>query len=204
MFDLDQSIANWRRQMIAAGIQTPAPLEELESHLREDIERRLRSGAAVADAFALATRQLGYPEILIGEFAKIGIPERQQMKKSLMILVALFGMVFGLAMILPALGQWHRNGVLRDAWPLVIGPALVIAGGLVSLYGIKTRKEARGRGLIALAIIAAGSFYVIPFFMAFFESRNTDVFGWIFCAALATASLAFFGKCFQFNRRVSA
>ncbi len=31
MFDLENAIADWRRQMLAAGIQTPVPLEELES-----------------------------------------------------------------------------------------------------------------------------------------------------------------------------
>lgn len=35
MFDLEQSIAEWRRQMLAAGIKTPVPLEDLEIHLRE-------------------------------------------------------------------------------------------------------------------------------------------------------------------------
>ena len=36
--DLESLIANWRREMLAAGIKTPVPLEELESHLREDID----------------------------------------------------------------------------------------------------------------------------------------------------------------------
>jgi hypothetical protein len=39
MFDLEQSIATWRRQMLDAGIKAPVPLEELESHLRDDIEQ---------------------------------------------------------------------------------------------------------------------------------------------------------------------
>ena len=39
MFDLEQSITNWRKQMLAAGIKSPVPLEELEIHLREEIER---------------------------------------------------------------------------------------------------------------------------------------------------------------------
>ena len=37
MFGLEQAIADWRQQMLAAGIKTPVPLEELEIHLREDI-----------------------------------------------------------------------------------------------------------------------------------------------------------------------
>ena len=44
MFDLEQSIGKWRRQMLAAGIKTPVPLEELEIHLREEIERQIKSG----------------------------------------------------------------------------------------------------------------------------------------------------------------
>jgi hypothetical protein len=30
--------------MLAAGIETPLPLEELEIHLREEIERQVKSG----------------------------------------------------------------------------------------------------------------------------------------------------------------
>ena len=37
MFNLEQAIAEWRQQMLATGIQTPVPLEELEIHLREEI-----------------------------------------------------------------------------------------------------------------------------------------------------------------------
>ncbi len=37
MFNLEQSIAEWRQQMLAAGPKNPTPLNELESHLREDM-----------------------------------------------------------------------------------------------------------------------------------------------------------------------
>ena len=41
MFNLEAAIADWRRQMLAAGIKAPVPLEELESHMREDVENQL-------------------------------------------------------------------------------------------------------------------------------------------------------------------
>jgi hypothetical protein len=44
MFNLEQSIIEWRKQMLAAGIKTPVPLDELEIHLREEIERQMASG----------------------------------------------------------------------------------------------------------------------------------------------------------------
>ena len=59
MFDLEKSIADWRRQMLAAGIKTPVPLEELESHLREDIERQMKSGLSAQQAFEIAVKKIG-------------------------------------------------------------------------------------------------------------------------------------------------
>ncbi len=45
MFNLEQAIADWRRQMLAVGIKTPVPLEELEIHLRDEIEELGEDGA---------------------------------------------------------------------------------------------------------------------------------------------------------------
>jgi hypothetical protein len=78
MFNLEQSITDWRRQMLAAGIKTPVPLEELESHLREEIERQMKTGLNPQDAFTSAVQKIGQAGILKTEFAKAGgiIPER--------------------------------------------------------------------------------------------------------------------------------
>ena len=38
MFDLDHAIRQWRRQMANDGVRRPEALDELESHLREEIE----------------------------------------------------------------------------------------------------------------------------------------------------------------------
>jgi hypothetical protein len=72
MFDLEKSIADWRLQMRVAGLKTAVPLEELELHLREDIDRLIESGLGEKAAFELATRQLGQPQILKSEFKKNG------------------------------------------------------------------------------------------------------------------------------------
>src|SRR6516162_2289732 len=83
MFNLEQSIAEWRRQMLAAGIKTPVPLEELESHLRQDIGHRIRSGTTVEQAFALAVNQIGSGNKLQAEFGKVEDARRMQLKESL-------------------------------------------------------------------------------------------------------------------------
>ena len=40
MFDLERAVSEWRKRMMAAGIESPAPLQELELHLRDEIEHR--------------------------------------------------------------------------------------------------------------------------------------------------------------------
>jgi len=71
MFDFEQAIVDWRKQMLAAGIKAPVPLDELESHLREDIERETKSGSGDEKAFEAALLRLGQSSLLKAEFAKI-------------------------------------------------------------------------------------------------------------------------------------
>ena len=79
MFDLKKSINDWRLQMLAAGIKDPAPLDELELHLREEIERLVESGLDEPTAFTTAVKNLGPAQSLRDEFKKVkAIPSRRQ------------------------------------------------------------------------------------------------------------------------------
>lgn len=69
MFDLAHAIADWRRNLNDAGVNAPAVLDELESHLRDDMDAQLRSGLAPLDAFNVAARRVGDARILKHEFA---------------------------------------------------------------------------------------------------------------------------------------
>ena len=68
MFNIESAIAEWRQQMLAAGIESPAPLNELESHLREEIGRQMQSGLDEQQAFEAATALMGQPGTLKLEF----------------------------------------------------------------------------------------------------------------------------------------
>jgi hypothetical protein len=80
MFNLEQSITEWRRQMLAAGIEMPA-LEELESHLRDEIEQQMKSGINAQQAFEAALGQIGRADILKNEFAKASIPIHERLRQ---------------------------------------------------------------------------------------------------------------------------
>ena len=117
MFDLEQSITEWRRQMIAAGIKTPVPLEELESHLREEIEQQMKSGSNERQAFETAMAQIGQAKPLKMEFKKIDAENwnRPLAWSAWALFVASF--------FLPALGDdapgWKCAGISATAvfWP---------------------------------------------------------------------------------------
>ena len=70
MFNLEQAVIEWRQQMLAAGIKTPVPLEELEIHLREEIEQQSKTGLDERQAFEIAVQQIGPREVLRSEFSK--------------------------------------------------------------------------------------------------------------------------------------
>ena len=68
MPDLEQQFAEWRRQMAAGGIKSSAVLDELESHLREDVERQLRAGLDAQQVFEIAVQRIGQASTLKTEF----------------------------------------------------------------------------------------------------------------------------------------
>jgi hypothetical protein len=70
MFDLESQIRGWRSDLAAAMGNVPEPLDELESHLRDDIDRRIQLGADAQSAFEAARAQLGEAGRLAQEFAK--------------------------------------------------------------------------------------------------------------------------------------
>ena len=71
MFDIEKAISNWRGEMTARGINAPDILDELESHLRDEIASRINSGCGEENAFHAAVRNIGEGTALQAEFAKI-------------------------------------------------------------------------------------------------------------------------------------
>src|SRR5882762_8056976 len=71
MFNLEQSVSEWRRQMQSVGVKNPDIVDELESHLRDDWARRVQSGEGEEQAFEGAVQGVGQASLLKQEFAKL-------------------------------------------------------------------------------------------------------------------------------------
>ena len=109
MFDLEQSIAVWQKQMLATGIKSPVPLEELEIHLREEIERQTKTGLNEQEAFKTAVQKIGQAPALKLEFKKVGIPAEMQFVKLVGIACSMVASLFSLWILLVLLTVHEAN-----------------------------------------------------------------------------------------------
>jgi hypothetical protein len=75
MPNLEEQISAWRDRMSRARLSLDA-LDELESHLRDDIARQLHSGVDAQQAFAIAAQRIGLPLALQKEFRKVATLSR--------------------------------------------------------------------------------------------------------------------------------
>lgn len=75
MFELNQAIAEWRAGCAGQQTMTDTDLEELEGHLREEIDHLVLTGLSEEEGFLIATRRLGDTSTLSKEFAKVNTSE---------------------------------------------------------------------------------------------------------------------------------
>ncbi len=157
MFNLEQTILEWRRQMLSAGIKTPVPLEELEIHLREEIERQTRSGLNEAEAFEAAVGKIGQAHVLQREFKKVG-NDHKIMRAILLIIgwLATGCMLFYSAVALDF--DWNLFG-FSPKWNLQLFPeicSLLVALPAIWFLAKASRDKANCAVSLLVCMLLAG------------------------------------------------
>jgi len=71
MFDLSESTADWLGDLRQSEAFEETDLEELEDHLRDEIEQLMEKGLSEKEAFWVATSRAGTREELPREYAKV-------------------------------------------------------------------------------------------------------------------------------------
>jgi hypothetical protein len=125
MPNLEQSIAEWRQQMLAAGIKSPVPLDELEGHLREEIGQRINSGYSPEQAFEMTLKQIGHAKMLKCEFEKIETTRDRRIGA----ITALAGLVIMLRVLIrhhETGGQWKMDQI---GWMVFSGTIITFGLG---------------------------------------------------------------------------
>ncbi len=126
MFDLEQSIAEWRRQMLSVGIKTPVPLEELEIHVREEIERQMKSGLNKWEAFNTAVTNIGQARALKLEFKKTAVSMEARFVKLAGIACAVVAGLFSLWILLVLLTV-HEASLAERALGLAAVASIILS-----------------------------------------------------------------------------
>jgi len=85
MFDLNEQINRWRGNLAQSETLGSSDIDELESHLREEIENLTALKLSDEEAFLVATYRLGDTARLSDEYAKINLGKRFRQNVSWMI-----------------------------------------------------------------------------------------------------------------------
>jgi hypothetical protein len=137
MFDLNRQIDSWKKGFAKRACGSDE-LEELESHLREEISALVAAGRTEEDAFRESALRLGDPLKVSGEFAK---NERRLPWDSLAIrgnsvLVAIVGLA---AVVIGVVGWTQReDGILGAHWGSItfayVVPFLMAVVGAYAIF----------------------------------------------------------------------
>lgn len=143
MFNLEDSIRDWRKALSSEEACGASDLEELELHLREEIATLTETGLSGSEAFMVASRRLGAVRPLMQEFAKVNANAVFR-KRLLWMSIGILGYMLakycstGLAQGLGLLGihaglRAYSLGLLIESTRLV----LLFAGILTMTYFLK-------------------------------------------------------------------
>jgi hypothetical protein len=145
-FDLERQIQSWR-QTISAELAGPGPgaaapspevLDELESHLRDDVEQLVRAGRPPAQAWQAAVARLGEPPALAAEFRKSARPAWLPARAATIVLAACALLA---AALLASRVVAGRTGVLLAGhqFTVVVGYLAAVAVGMTAVAAAAAR-----------------------------------------------------------------
>jgi hypothetical protein len=126
MSDVEKRIEQWRNGLRASDAFGTCDLDELESHLREEMERLQPLGLSEEESFLVARHRLGAAEALETEYEKVNTDRRSLLRLSWMAAGVL---VYVLAGYL-AVGISH--GGMLAALPLRLGATALTWVGVVT------------------------------------------------------------------------
>lgn len=220
MFNLEQSIAEWRKQMLAAGIKTPVLLDELESHLREEIERRMKLGANAQLAFEMTVSQLGHGAELKAEFAKgwclrdiLGIElvkkESELKWMPVLLMVALtFGLLSFSSMVLLKMGAFSEATSLERMSSLVavVVSYLLFSVGVLGYKFFPVIPNKHVRGAISACCAVVVSFWLMIFLVRVNVNMQQFLaeFSWVFFVPIGALNGLVFGLEWAAQKKIEA
>jgi hypothetical protein len=149
MFNLEQAIKEWRRQLVDAGLESREHLDELESHLREEVTAQGRSGLSVRT-----------------EFAKVEVRKTNREHKLLVLFFWAAAISIPLNFCLVLCPRAARTcdmtaGQQRWAWAAVVAFSLLMWGGRLGANLFPVMLARRRSTLILTAGVLVGLWWIV-------------------------------------------
>lgn len=163
--------------MEAAGIKTPTTLDELESHLRDDIDQQIINGLNLEQSFQVAIGQIGSAMSLKTEFKKV--PAMNKNKTEKVIGAVGFGVyaIFSVCGLFSDLvGANGNERLLGLAAVAVTGVLLFASLHIWKFFPIIPGKSLRMTAAIAFAVLGAlTTAFIFNFVMPRFDLSSAQI-----------------------------
>jgi len=153
MFDLNKQIKIWRSGLAQQQTLEKSDIDELENHLREEIERLAASELSEQEAFIVAAHRLGRSDSLSEEFAKINSSVLWR-KRVFRVVAIIFAWI-----IISYIGQ-------------VVSRTCFLLGVLAGL---------RGNTLNIIVLISQVAIFGVAVYALYLISRSKNLHGDLFC-----------------------
>lgn len=182
-FDIEEKISNWKAYLNSQGSFLPDDLEELETHLRDEIEALRKSGLDGEEAYFIGIKRLGKTDSLSREFYKINA---QSLWKHLFTPSESFSgkaarrdvwVIIALALFAGFLGKipdlfGHR--ITNDADSLIyVGNMGLFFIPVIGAWFVMQKKYV-GPGAALFALLSVAGFFAVNFY-PFAGERHTEV-----------------------------
>ncbi len=190
MFDLNEQISNWRSTLTQSETLDKSDVDELESHLREEVENLTAQSLSEEEAFWVARHRLGEAGSLAGEFSKVN--GRRFLWKRLFWMTAgvlLFLVIGYIAGVISNAVVFAASSGGLKGYPLgllgVIVRSLILFAAVILLY-FAFRQDKSGRfarlagslpGIILLAAGAASAALFVVLGRFFFPAATARMMG---------------------------
>ncbi|MEN6425613.1 MAG: hypothetical protein ABFE13_09640 [Phycisphaerales bacterium] len=180
MHDIEMQIEQWRKALQVSDAFGTSDIEELEGHLREEMERLRPLGLSPAELFLIASHRLGEAHTLESEYQKVNARRRPLRHLSWMV----FGVLvyFAGGNIAAAIFRGGRTlvfellagcvggvlhaliGIVSEIAPpmaVVLVGWVVLQGGFWARLGVRLRPRSQCRKAGLLVTLAALNFALI-------------------------------------------
>ena len=141
--------------MLAAGIKSPVPLEELEIHLREEIEQHIKSGLNEAEAFQAVVEKIGQAHLLQKEFKKV--EKDHKMIRAITFLGWLAASCISLDCILGLVLNGHFGGISLKWNPGLIADILGVLLAATAIWFLARDHKIIRAIMLGIGWLAAGN-----------------------------------------------